>query len=145
MKFTYQTAVATFIQFIAMVTLGFINNITSIISTCHHNSLDCTSNMISSLVFFMLTALWFGFILAVGYFAQKNRDSRLAGLLIGCELAVIVTAGLFNFPRETSFLTKGTSLIDVLLGLSVIYLAIQIFFARGKRIVKGARKRKTNT
>jgi hypothetical protein len=141
MNLRYQTATITFIQFFTMVVLGLANALVSIISTCHNNSSDCTSNMISSSVLFLLTPVWFGLILAAGYFAQKNRSNRLAGVLIGLELITIVVAGHFNFPRESNWLAKGTSLLDVLLGIIAIYLALQLLLARGDRIVKRTRKR----
>lgn len=145
MKLTYQTAVATFIQFIAMVILGLVNSISSIVSTCQSNGSNCTSNMISTSVLFILTPVWFGMILACGYFAQKNRSNRLAAILIGFEVVTIVVAGHFNFPSEKGWLAKGTSLLDVFMGLVVIYLAVQVLLARGHRIVKGSRKRKASS
>lgn len=145
MKLTYQTANATFLQFVALVILGLANSISSIISTCHSSSQSCTTNMISTSALFILTVIWFAMILSLGYFAQKNRSNRLAGILICFELVTLVVAGHFNFPTEKGWLAKGTSLLDVLLSLIVIYLAIQVFFARGKRIVKKGRERKPRT
>ena len=144
MKLTYQTAIATFIQFIAMVVLGVPNALISIITTCQHDGSSCASNMITSIIFFLFTAIWFGFILAVGYFAQKNRSNRLAALLIICEIPTLFVAGLINLPRESNYLAKGTSLVDVILGLIVVYLALRVLFARGRRIVKRSRKTPTN-
>src|SRR5579872_7453240 len=143
MKFTYQTAIATFVQFISMVVLGLANAIYSIISTCHQYASNCTRNMISSSILFLLTPVWFGFMLGLGYFAQKNRSNRLAATLIFFEMITIVVAGHFNFPSEKNWLAKGTSLLDVTLGLVVIYLSAQLLLARGHRIVKKGRHRKT--
>lgn len=141
MKLTYQTASATLIQFLIMTVLGMINCISSIITTCNSHSSSCSSNMISSIVLFILSVGWFGLILAFGYFAQKLRSHRFAAFLIFTELITVVVAGHFNFPRESGLLTKSTSLFDVLIGLVVIYLAIQVLLARGHRIVKKRRRR----
>jgi O-antigen/teichoic acid export membrane protein len=132
----YQTATATFIQFITLTILGFPNAIVSIVSTCHSDSSNCVSNSIVSLVFFLLTAAWFAFILFVGYTAQKRRSRRLAFILVGCETVNLFVAGIINFPRETNYLSKSTSLVDALLSILVLYLATRLFFAGNKRVVK---------
>lgn len=136
MKFTTQLATATLIQFIVITFLGVPNAAVSIISTCHTDSSNCVSNTISSLVFFLLTAMWFGYILILGYQAQKRRSRRLAFILIGSEFINLFVAGVINLPRDTNWLAKGTSLLDSLLSIWIIYLAFRLFIYGNKRVVR---------
>jgi hypothetical protein len=136
MKFTYQTATATMIQFISLTILGVPNAIVSVVGVCRTDSSNCVSNGLVSLVFFLLTALWFGFIFFLGYTAEHRRSRRFAFILIGCEFITLMADGYINFPRDSNFLSKGTSLLDSLLSIWIIYLAIRLFIAGNKRIVK---------
>lgn len=143
MKFGYQTGVATFIQFVLMVVLGVPNSIISIISSCQSNGSDCIINTITSIILFIFTTLWFAFILGAGYFAQKNRSTRFAAVLIASEVITVSVAGRFDLPRQSDLLGKALSLIAIVLGLVIIYIALHVLLARGHRIVKGSpRKRK---
>jgi hypothetical protein len=134
-KLTYQTAVVSLVQFITLTVLGVPNAIVSIVTTCHADNGDCVSNSLVSLIYFLLTAAWFGIILFLGYTAQKRRSGKIAVLLIGSEFLTLAVAGFVNFPHDSNFLDKGTSLIDALLSLWVIYLAFRLIMARGGRIV----------
>jgi len=138
MKLTYQTAVACLIQFLAMTILGVPNTIVSIVTTCHSDGSNCVSNSIVTLLFFLLTAFWFGIILGLGYYAQHKRSPKLAWLLIGCEFMTLGVAGYINFPRDTNLLEKATSLIDAILSIWIMYLAFHIVRSGGGRVVKSS-------
>lgn len=140
MRLKYETAIATLIQFIVLVFLNIGTGTVSVITTCHDNNGDCVSNMIVSLIFFLLITLWFGFIWILGYTAQERRSRRLAQALIIAEVMVVVVA-LFNARHHTDPLSLITSLIDFGLGIWVIMLAYRLMKAGGARIVTKQRPR----
>lgn len=134
-KFTHQTAVISMAQFITIMLLGVPNTLVNIIATCHSNSSNCVSNMIVSIIFYILTAGWFGIIMIIGYTAQRKRSRQFAVILIGLEFITLVVAWYIDFPHDTNWLAKGTSLIDGLLSIWVMYLAFRLFIAGNRRIV----------
>jgi hypothetical protein len=140
MKLTYQTAVATLIQFITLSFLGIANGANSVITTCRHDSSDCTSNLIVSIIFFILTAMWFGIVWIIGYGAQERRSKRLAQVLILAELIILVVA-YFNAKHHTDLLSLSTSLIDIVLSIWVITLAFRLMRSGGGRITAKQRSR----
>jgi len=115
-KLKYETAVATLIQFVVLTLLNIATGITSVVSTWHSDRPNFVSNLLSSLVFFLLIALWFGFIWILGYAAQDRRSKHLARLLIAAE-ALIALVALFNIKHHNSGLGLVTSLIDLALAL----------------------------
>jgi membrane-associated HD superfamily phosphohydrolase len=142
-RLTYQTAVATLIQFISMSFLTFANETNSVVTACRHNN-NCTSNLLSSLVFFIIVAAWFGLVWMIGYSAQEQRSKRLAQLLIIAELAIAVI-GLFNAKHHPDILSLFTSLLDIALALWVINLAWRLMRSRGGRVVSRQRSRRRPT
>ncbi len=144
-KLTYQTAVATLIQFITLSFLGIANGLNSIVSTCRHDGTDCINNVIVSIIFFILTVMWFGAVWILGTLAQERRSKRLAILLIGAE-AFIAMIAYFNARHHTDILGLGTSLIDLVLALWIITLAFRIIRSKGERITtSGKRRRRRHT
>ena len=142
MKLKYETAVATLIQFVVLTILGVANALNSMISTCRHDGSNCTWNLILSVLFFLITAAWFGMIWMLGYFAQESRNKRLAQLLILVEMSVGLIA-FFNARHNTDALGLATSIIDLMLAIWIITLAFRLMRADGKRITKNrSRKRK---
>lgn len=141
MKLTYQTAIATLVQFITLSFLTFLNEANSVITTCHNNGSNCGGNLFSSLWFFIVAALWFGAVWLLGTAAQESRSKRLAQLLILTELAVAVIA-LFNAKHHTDILSLFTSLVDIVLAIWVITLAFRLMRASGGRVVNHQRPRK---
>lgn len=135
MKIKYQTGIATLVQFITMTVLGIANGLNSIVSTCRDDSTSCSVNILVSLLFFVLTAAWFGMVWILGSFAQESRNKRLAQLLILVELGIIMVA-LFNARHHTDALGLFTSIVDILLAVWVIFLAIRLVRAGGKRITR---------
>ena len=140
MKLTYQTAIGTLIQFVSLSFLTFLNEANSVVTTCHSNGSDCSSNLISSLLFFVVAASWFGAVWLLGAAAQESRSRRLAQLLILTELLIAVIA-LFNAKHHTDILSLFTSLVDILLAIWIISLAFRLMRAGGSRIVNRQRPR----
>jgi hypothetical protein len=134
MRYKYETAVITLVQFIVLSLLGIANGLNSIVSTCRTDHGDCISNTIVSLIFFLLTAAWFGFIWVLGYSAQERRSKRLAQALI-CAEGLIAMIALFNARHHTDFLGLTTSVIDLVLAVWIITLAWRLMRSGGGRIV----------
>ena len=134
MKLKYQTAIATLIQFVTLTLLNVATGTVSVISTCHDGNGDCVSNLLVSLIFFLLVALWFGFVWVLGYTAQERRSKRLAQILILAE-ALIALVALFNVKHHTDPLSLITSVIDLGLSIWVVTLAYRLIKAGGSRIV----------
>lgn len=139
MKLTYETATATLIQFIVLGLLNIANGLNSVITTCHRTGTDCVSNLLVSIIFFILVMIWFGFICFLGYMAQERRSKRFAQLLILAELMIVMVA-YFNARHHTDFLSLATSLIDLVLALWIITLAFRLMRAKGKRITTVKRR-----
>jgi purine-cytosine permease-like protein len=139
-KLTYQTAIATLIQFITLSFLGIANGINSVVSTCRHDT-DCISNLIVSIIFFILTAAWFGVIWIIGAIAQERRSKKFAFILIGAE-ALIALVALFNARHHTDILGLVTSVTDLLLALWIITLAFRLMRSGGGRVVTGQHRRR---
>ncbi len=139
MKFTYETGIATLVQFVALSFLGIANGLNSVVTTCHSGK-DCVSNLLVSIIFFILTAVWFGCVWLLGYFAQHKRSKRLAQLLI-CAEALIGLVAAFNAKHHTDVLGLTTSLADLVLAIWVISLAFRLMRADGKRITNRPRQR----
>lgn len=133
----HRTAVATFIQFISLSLLGIVNAVDSIITTCHVHGNDCVSNSIVSIIFFIMTALWFAAVWTLGYNAQERRNQRLAYLLIAIELLVVIIAA-FNAKHHTNTINLLTSLVDITLAVWVMLLAFRLSRAKGGRIMASA-------
>lgn len=140
MKLTYQTGVATLIQFITLSFLGIANGANSVVTTCRHDGTNCVSNLIVSLIFFILTAAWFGVVWILGYTAQERRSRRLAQLLIAAE-AFIALIALFNAKHHTDILSLVTSLFDLVLAIWIISLAIRLMRTGSARVVTKRRSR----
>ena len=140
MKLTYQTGVATLIQFITLSFLGIANGANSVVTTCRHDSTNCVSNLIVSLIFFILTAAWFGMVWILGYTAQERRSRRLAQLLM-CAEALIALIALFNAKHHTDALSLFTSLVDLVLAVWIISLAFRLIRTGGARVVTKRRSR----
>lgn len=134
MRLYYRTAIATFIQFVSLSLLGIANGLDSIVTTCSARGSDCVSNVIVSLLFFILTVFWFASIWVLGYSAQERRSRRLAYALIAVEAAVIIVAS-FNAKHHTNLLSLLTSIVDISLAVWVIVLAFRLSRSRGGRIM----------
>ncbi len=139
-KLSHQTAVVSLIQFVTIASLAIPNTIISIISSCHSDSTGCVSNMVASIIFYILTAVWFGLIMIIGFLAQKRRSRQFAVILICFEFFTLGVAGYIDFPHDPNFLSKATSLLDVILSLWVIYVSIRLIMSGTNRIVSKEKK-----
>ena len=141
MRLVYRTAIATLVQFAAMVLLGFANGVHSVVITCRDDSPNCTSNLLVSLIFFLLSCAWFGAIWVLGSMAQETRRKRLAQLLILLEIGVAMIA-LFNARHNSKDkLSLFTSLVDLGLAAWVIVLAFKLSRSGTGRIVSRRHRR----
>jgi len=144
MKLTYETGIATLIQFIVLSILNIIDAIYSIVDTCAHSGGSCIPNMLTSIVFYILVVVWFGFLVLLGFSAQAKRNKRLCKLLIGAELLVFVVAG-YNIKLGITYhngpLTLFTSLIDLVMSVWIISLALRLMRAGNARVVNRQRVR----
>ncbi len=140
MKLKYQTAIATFIQFITLAFLNIGTGAVSVITTCRANNGNCVSNLLVSLIFFILITLWFAFVWILGYAAQEQRSKRLAQALIVAETFIAIFA-LFDIKHHSDPLSLATSIIDLCLSAWVISLSYRLMKAGGGRIVAKQRPR----
>ena len=145
-KLKYETGVATFIQFIVMSILNFVEQVISVVSACINQSNDCVSNSVSSISLVILAIIWFGFVWMVGFTAQDRRSRRLAKLLILGEIGIIGVE-VFNIKHPSGLFGAVVSLVDIILAVWVITLAWRILKAKGGRVVisQRARKRRPHT
>ena len=123
-----------------MSLFSLANNANSIITTCSTHHDDCVSNMIPSIILFILTALWFGCVWILGSAAQERRSKRLAQLLMATE-AFIVLIAVFNVKHHIDALSAVTSILDICLAIWIITLAFRLMRAGGGRIVSGQARR----
>jgi preprotein translocase subunit SecG len=146
MHLTHETAKATIIQFTVLAFLNIVDALQSILSTCFHSGSECVSNLLSSVIYYVLIVVWFGIILALGISAQETRNKSFVRALILAELAVIVVAG-YNIKLDTNstnhngILSLLTSLVDVVIAIWVIRLSYRLSRAEGGRVVKRSRQR----
>jgi len=140
-KLTYETAIATFIQFIVLSLLQIVNGIYSVATTCSSDGGDCVSNMISSLIFFILISIGVAAVWLLGFAAQDRRSKRLARLLIAIE-GFIALIELFDAKHYTDFLGLFTSLVGLVMALWIISLAFRLMRSGGGRVVARQRRRR---
>jgi hypothetical protein len=148
MRLTYETGIATTIQFIVLSLLNILNAIFSIIDTCVHSSnsggSSCAANALTSVVFYILIVAWFGLIALLGFAAQSKRSKRISKTLIAAELMVFVWAGYnikLGIKYHNGALSLFTSLFDLVLSVWVISLAFRLMKAGDSRVVSHRRTR----
>ncbi|HVC36718.1 MAG TPA: hypothetical protein VNE40_04750 [Candidatus Dormibacteraeota bacterium] len=134
MSLRYETGIATLSQFVIMSGLNLVNTVASSISGCSNASGDCVSNILLSLIYFLLIALWFGLLSIFGYAAQDRRSRKLAQILIAAEV-LVATVSLFDARHYPNILGLITSLIDFGLAIWIISLAFRLARANGGRVV----------
>lgn len=144
MKLTYETGTATLIQFIVLSLLNIATGTHSVIATCANDHSNCVSNLIVSIVFYILIVGWFATVSALGFAAQLRRSKRLAQLLI-CAEGLIALVALFNIKLNLAHghdaLTLITSITDLVLALWISLLAFRLMRAKGGRVVARSRVR----
>jgi purine-cytosine permease-like protein len=139
MKLTYETGTATLIQFIVLSLLNIVSALVSIITTCRHEGGNCTGNLLTSIIFYIMVVGWFGLVTVIGYAALDRRSKRLAQLLIITEVVIALVA-LFNIKLNlryhSGWLSLFTSLADLILAVWIITLAYRLMKAGGGRVVR---------
>lgn len=146
-KLTYQTGISTLIQFIVLSFLTLATQIGSIVTTCRKDSGNCVSNLITSLIFYILVAVVFGSIWLIGVAAQNLRSKRLAFLLI-CVEGLIALGSAFSLKlglHSKNVFALFASLIILALALWTIMLAFRLMKSEGKRISTGRRRQRRHT
>ncbi|MEO7364097.1 MAG: hypothetical protein ABIV43_01145 [Candidatus Saccharimonadales bacterium] len=141
MKLTYETGVATLVQFVVISLLNVGTQVTSVVKSCTTEGGSCLTTAFSSTGYFMLIVIWFGLLWMLGYQAQQRRSRNLCLGLVAAEFMVFVIS-YHNAKHFPDLLSLLTSLADIALALWVIYLAIRLLRARGRRIVTGERARR---
>lgn len=150
MIFRYQVSIIALIQFITISFLGIANAVYSIVSKCIGRE-ECISNALVSIIYFILVAIWFGFIWVLAYTAQERRFSKKINILVILSLIffeiIIALVSLVNAKGHQDKLGLVTSIIDLAFALWVIILATILLFNlirthEGRRIVR-ARRRST--
>lgn len=143
MRLTYETGIGTLIQFVLLSFLNILTAIGSVSGSCHNGTDDCVSNLITSMLYYLLIACWFGFLWMLGYTAQARRSKQLARILIVAEAFVALIA-FFNAKHHTAHDSLGllVSIVDVVIALWVITLAFRLMRAKGGRVVSKHRARR---
>lgn len=142
MKLTYETGIATLIQFVTISVLNIATQITATVNACTtKGGQSCTTGSFTSILYYMLIVAWFGIIWALGYQTQQRRSRRLSVLLIAVEFGVFVIA-YHNARAHKDMIGLITSLVDIGFAIWVSWLAFRLFRARGGRIVASERARR---
>lgn len=129
----YQTGVATFVQLAVTVFLVVINNMVALFGECKNGS-DCAVTAVFSMIFIIVTAIWFLLLSAIGYAAEERRSRNFAYLLIAGEIA---TAGIaFGFyTHPANLFGQLSALAVIIIAIRVSFMALRIARSRGGRIV----------
>ena len=136
MRLRYETSTATLAQFIVGTLLTFISGGASIVSGCRVDAgADCVSNTFVSLILIILVVSGYSLLLALGYVAQERRSSRLALLLIGCEIAAGMIF-LFDAKQAPDIVDRATNGLALLIAAWVCWIAFNLFRAKGARMVR---------
>jgi hypothetical protein len=143
MRLTYETGVATMIQFMVLALFNIANTLYSIVSTCTHSGEDCVSNTLSSVIFYILIIFWYGILVGLGFIAQTKRSKRSCRILILAELSCLAVAAYdikLGISYHNNALSSFTSFADLVLSAWVITLAFRLMKAGGGRVVTGRRR-----
>lgn len=141
MKLTYQTGIAALIHLAVMTVFNILNGANSSVQQCTNGSSDCVGNIITSMLYFMLITFWFVFLWILASAVQSRRSRKLAFILIGCEMLVVMVS-LFNAQHYNELLGLVTSLVDAALAAWVAWLAFRIFITGGARVTSSTRARR---
>ncbi len=145
MKLTYQTGIATLIQFIVMSFLTLVSQLASVVSTCRTDSGNCIGNLITSTILYILVAIAFGSIWLIGLTAQSRRSRWLARLLI-CIEGLIALVALFSLKlslhQHKNILGLAASLGIAALAVWTITLAFRLMRFEDRRIPGNRQRRK---
>jgi hypothetical protein len=143
MKLTYQTGIAALIHLGIMTALNVANFVHSSVQGCTVGGGDCLGDIITSMLYFMVTTIWFASLWILAAAAQDRRSRKLAFALI-CAEGLVVMVALFNAEHHNHLLGLITSLTDAILAAWVALLALRLFISGGGRVTasSGARRRR---
>lgn len=140
MRLTYQVGIAALIHLAVITLFNIANGAQSSVQQCTGAGTDCIGGIITNMLYFILTTLWFGAVWLLAVAAQERRGRSLVVLLLIAELMIFVVAS-FNFQHGSNPLGRITSLVDMLLALWVGFLAIRLWLAGGGRVTSSQRAR----
>jgi cadmium resistance protein CadD (predicted permease) len=146
-KLTYETGIAAFIQFIIMSFFILITQMASSVTGCVKNGNDCITNVITSIIFFILTAVVFGIIWLIAYAAQSRRSRRLAQLVI-CIEGFISLIALFSIKLNLHSRTVSGTIASfgvLVMSVWIISLAFRLMRAGESRVMTPQRRRRRHT
>jgi hypothetical protein len=143
MKFKYETGIMTFVQFIVSSLFVLVTQFGSTTISCFKHGNECVSNIITSLLFFIVVSVTFGIIWLIGFAAQDRRSRRLAQLLI-CVEGMVGLIALFsvklNLHTHNFFGLIGSLGLSAM-ALLIVRLAWRLMKGGGGRIVSKQRPR----
>lgn len=140
MKLTYETGIATLIQFIVLSFFTLGSQVVSVVTTCHNDGGNCIGNLLTSIIFYILVAMVFGSIWIIGVGAQERRGKRLAQLLVSIE-GLVALGALFSLKlslHNKSIFALIASFLIFALAIWIITLAWRIMRSGGNRISRGS-------
>jgi uncharacterized membrane protein len=145
-RLTYETGIAAFIQFIVVSLFILVTQLGSAVVSCVKGQ-NCVTNLITSIAFFILTAIAFGVVWLIGYAAQNRRSRRLTRFLICVEIGIALIA-LFSIKLNShsrNVIGLIASFGMLVMAAWVISLAFRLMRAGGGRVVasNGRRRRRT--
>jgi len=137
MKLTYQTGIAALIQLGVMTALNILNGLVSSVQQCTNNSGDCVSNIIVSMLYFMVLTIWIAAVWICASAAQTQRSRKLALTLMLAEFLIFAVATFdAKHNMHNSVLGFITSIIDAVLAVWVFLLASRIFIHGAARVTR---------
>ena len=143
-KLKYETGIATTVQLIFVTVFNIINGAASSIDQCTNNSGNCLSNIVLSLLYFMVLSVGFVSLWLIGMETQDKRSKRLAQVLILGEF-VVAGISLFDLTHQDPSITgRISSFVDGIFSIWVIVLAVRLLRSNGGRIKKRSRSRMRN-
>ena len=135
-RLTYQTGIATTIQFIAVSVLNFTSGIYSSVNQCisSSGSSSCVGDVVLQIGYFLVITIWFGALWLAGFAAQDRRSRRISQLLIMGE-GIVFLIGLFGLMHhKQSILPLIISIFEVATSIWIAWLAFRLIRAKGGRV-----------
>ncbi len=143
MRLTYETGVATLVQFIIASLFILVSQIGSTAASCLKDHGNCVVNTITAIIFFIVVSVVFGAIWIIGYAAQDRRSRRLSRLLI-CAEGFIGLLALFSLKLNLhthSIPGFVASIGALVMSIWILTLAFRLMRAGNSRVVSRQRPR----
>lgn len=134
LRLTYQTGIATTIQFITLTVLNFISGTVSSVDQCFGKGSGCAGDVVLQMGYFIVISIWFGALWLAGFAAQDRRSRRISQLLILAEGMVLIV-GLFGLTHsKENVLAAIISFVEIVSSAWVAWLAFRLMRAKGGRV-----------